>query len=99
MFLNRLLPDITFEGSSATAPKATFTLKMKNSAGGNYLETAENNVTQSAAATSTVVEQFTEQVFIRLRGRAFSLRVESSDVETQWRLGTNRVDLKVDGKK
>tara|TARA_R110000851_G_scaffold6988_7_gene27562 strand:- start:2764 stop:4662 length:1899 start_codon:yes stop_codon:yes gene_type:complete len=99
VFLNRLLPDITFEGSSATAPKATFTLKMRNSAGGNYLETAENNVTQSAAATSTVVEQFTEQVFIRLRGRAFSLRVESSDVETQWRLGTNRVDLKVDGKK
>ena len=56
-------------------------------------------MTQSASETSTVVEQFTEQVNVRLRGRSFALKVESSDTEVQWRLGSPRVELRQDGRR
>jgi len=99
VFLRRLLPDVTFDGSPSTsAPKATFTLKTRNSSGGNYLQSDASVVSQTAAASSTVVEQFTEQVYIRLRGRAFALKVESNTAETQWRLGSPRLDIRPDGR-
>lgn len=99
VFLRRLLPDVTFDGSpSGSAPKATFTLKTRNSSGGNYLQSDASVVSQTAAASSTVVEQFTEQVYIRLRGRAFALKVESNTAETQWRLGSPRLDIRPDGR-
>ena len=99
VFLRRLLPDVTFDGSpSGSAPKATFTLKTRNSSGGNYLQSDASVVSQTSAASSTVVEQFTEQVYIRLRGRAFALKVESNTAETQWRLGSPRLDIRPDGR-
>jgi hypothetical protein len=98
-FITRLLPDITFDGSSSTAPAALFTLKTRNFSGGNYLQTDSNTVTQTASATSTVVEQFTEQVYVRLRGRSFALKIESSDIDTQWRLGSSRLDVRQDGRR
>jgi hypothetical protein len=99
VFLRRLLPDVTFDGSpSGSAPKATFTLKTRNSSGGNYLQSDASVVSQTAAASSTVVEQFTEQAYIRLRGRAFALKVESNTAETQWRLGSPRLDIRPDGR-
>ena len=55
--------------------------------------------TQSAAATSTVVEQFTDQVHIRVRGRSFALRVDSAETGVAWRLGSPRVDIRPDGKR
>ena len=56
-------------------------------------------MTQSAAATSTVVEQFTDQVHIRLRGRSFALRIESAETGVAWRLGSPRIDIRPDGKR
>ena len=98
-FITRLLPDITFDGSSSTAPAALFTLKTRNFSGGNYLQTDSNTVTQTASATSTVVEQFTEQAYVRLRGRSFALKIESSGADTQWRLGSPRLDVRQDGRR
>ena len=56
-------------------------------------------VARSAAATSTVVEQFTDEINLRLRGRSFALRVDSSDEGVAWRLGSPRVDVKPDGRR
>ena len=98
VFIRRLIPDVTFGGSTATSPAATFTLKTRNFPGGAYLSSDDSTVTQSEAATSTVVEQFTSQAFVRLRGRSFALRVASSGEQVQWRLGSPRVEVRPDGR-
>ena len=97
-FIRRLIPDVTFGGSTATSPTATFTLKTRNFPGGAYLSSDNSSVTQTEAATSTVVEQFTNQAFVRLRGRSFALRVASSGEQVQWRLGSPRVEVRQDGR-
>ena len=99
LFLDRLIPDITFNGSTDSSPAATFTLKTRNFPGGNYLQSDDSSVEQSVAETSTVVEQFTDQAFVRLRGRSFALKVASSQTGIQWRLGTPRVQIRPDGRR
>tara|TARA_R100001377_G_scaffold18085_1_gene9297 strand:+ start:910 stop:2802 length:1893 start_codon:yes stop_codon:yes gene_type:complete len=99
VFIRRLLPDLTFDGSTASSPTASFTLKTRNFPGGAYDNSDANTVTQSAGATTTTVERFTDQVHVRLRGRSFALRVGSSGLAVQWRLGSPRVDIRPDGKR
>ena len=99
VFIRRLLPDVTFDGSTATSPTAAFTLKTRNFPGGAYNNSEASTITQSAAATTTTVERFTDQVHVRLRGRSFALRVASSGTEVQWRLGSPRVDIRTDGRR
>ncbi len=96
VFLSRLIPDITFDGSVTNGPSADFTLQARNFPGGQYLQTKDSAVTQSA---TTPVEQFTEQAFVRLRGRSFALKVQSDSIDMQWRLGTARVDARQDGRR
>mgnify|MGYP003629733118 FL=1 len=93
-FMRRLIPDMTFRDSTADSPSATMTLKVRNFPGGNYLDSNSNSVAKTA---SIPVEQFTEQVFVRLRGRSFAFRIESGDTGVAWRLGSPRVDIRPDG--
>ncbi len=95
-FIRRLIPDITFENSTAASPNVVFTTKVRDFPGGNYDSEDAATVTRSA---TTPVEQFTNQVHLRLRGRSFALRVDSSDTETQWRLGSARLDVRPDGRR
>jgi len=95
-FMRRLIPDMTFRDSTAAAPSATMTLKVRNFPGGNYLNSDASSVAKTA---SIPVEQFTEQVFVRLRGRSFAFRIESNDTGVAWRLGSPRVDIKPDGRR
>jgi hypothetical protein len=83
VFLTKLIPDLTFENSISDAPTVDFTLQARNFPGGAYLQSDTSGVTQSA---TTPVEQFTEQTWIRLRGRSFAVKVESDTTDTQWRL-------------
>ena len=99
VYVSKLIPDITFDGSTSTNPTVTFTLQARNNPGGAYLQTDSNAVTQSVAATSTVVEQFTQEVDVRLRGRSFAIKVSNSDAQNQWRLGTPRVEVRTDGRR
>jgi len=95
-FMRRLIPDMTFRNSTAPVPSATMTLKVRNFPGGKYLDSNSNSVTKTA---SVPVEQFTEQVFVRLRGRSFAFRIESEDTGVAWRLGSPRVDIRPDGRR
>ena len=95
-FIRRIIPDITFENSTAASPNVVFTTKVRDFPGGNYDSEDAATVTRSA---TTPVEQFTNQVHLRLRGRSFALRVASSDTETQWRLGSPRLDVRPDGRR
>ena len=89
-------PDLTFRGSTAESPSANITIKTRNFPGGNYLQSTDSSVTKTA---SVPVEQFTNQVHLRLRGRSFAFRIESDDSGVGWRLGTPRLDVRTDGRR
>ena len=97
-FIRQLIPDITFEGSTSSTgnPNATFTLQARNGPGSTY---DTNSSGQSTRTATTPVEQFTDIVDVRLRGRSFSLKLESTDQGVAWKLGTPRVDMKPDGRR
>jgi hypothetical protein len=71
-------------------------LKTRNFPGANYVQSNSNGVSQSATVP---IEQFTDQVYLRLRGRSFAFRIESDDEGVTWRLGTPRVDMRLDGRR
>ena len=96
VFLTRLIPDVTFDASTDAAASLNMTLQTRNFPGGNYLQTNASAVTQTA---TTPVEQFTTEAFVRLRGRSFALKVDSSTADIQWRLGTPRVEVRPDGRR
>jgi len=98
-FVNKIIPDLTFRDSTASSPAATLTLKARNFPGGAYLQTNGQSVSQTVAGTSTVVEQFTDQINLRLRGRSLALKIASSDTGVTWRLGSPRIDIKPDGRR
>jgi hypothetical protein len=99
VFLKRLIPDISFNGSTDESPTSTFTLKARNFPGVDYSESNASTITQTQAETSTQVALFTDQAFVRLRGRSFALKVASTDTGIQWRLGTPRVEIRPDGRR
>lgn len=96
MFATRIIPDLTFRNSTTPTPSVTLTLKARNFPGGAYFATDADPVTKT---TSMPVEQFTNQLFTRLRGRSMSLRIESAQLGTAWRLGDPRLDVRTDGRK
>ena len=95
-FIWRVIPDLTFRNSTADAPQVTMTIKMSNFPGADFSQANSNVITKTS---STPVEQFTNQVFTRLRGRSFTFRIESSAAGVLWRLGAPRLDIKTDGKR
>lgn len=95
VFVSRMIPDITFRNSTGT-PSATLTVKMKEFPGDNFSQTDDEQVTQIATVP---LEQFTRQVFLRVRGRSFALRLESDGTETAWRIGVPRIEIRRDGKR
>ena len=95
-FIRRMIPDLTFRGSTAGSPSANITVKTRNFPGGNYLQSTSSAITKTA---SVPVEQFTDQVHLRLRGRSFAVRVESTATGVGWRLGSPRLDIRPDGRR
>lgn len=97
IFANRFIPDISFrESESAGNPSVTVTLIPQNYPGSAYLtpDTAGGTVTRTSTVT---VEQFTEKIDVRLRGRSIAMRIDSSTAGVRWHLGTPRLDGKPDG--
>ena len=101
-FVWRLIPDITFDGSTTATPSTNFTVRPRQNPGSNY-GTSNNpfvDSTQSYASTTTYnVQQFTQQVFVRIRGRQMAFKISSSDIGTQWQLGSPRIDVRPDGRR
>jgi len=97
MLTRRLLPDFNFTESTAASPTVTMTMRPKRFSGSAYANTASD--TQSVISSSATIDQYTEQVFIRARGRQMALKVESTDLGVQWQLGSLRLDVRPDGKR
>lgn len=102
----RMIPDITFDGSDTSGstsdtPFVQFTVRPKQNPGSNYGTALAPTVTSTqsyAGQTTYNVQQFTEIVYSRVRGRQMAFKVESNSVGTQWQLGVPRIDVRPDGR-
>ena len=99
-FVYRILPDLTFRGSTADNPSVTMTLyPMKNSGSGYGESIAGSENATVTRSVSVPVEEFTGQVFVRVRGRQMVLRIESNTLGVAWQLGSPRIDIRQDGRR
>jgi hypothetical protein len=101
-FIWRVLPDITFRGSSAGSPSVTMYLKPLQNSGSGYNNPESVGGSNNAAVTRTAVlpvEEFTGQIYTRVRGRQLAMKVESTALGVAWQLGSPRLDLRPDGRR
>ena len=100
VFISKIIPDITFQGSTGNAPSVAMTLSMQDYPGSPYGQAESETVTSSAISTTTVpFEQFTTKADIRLRGRSFAFKIGSTALGVRWRLGSPRIHLRQDGRR
>lgn len=100
-FVYRILPDVTFEGSTAANPQITMSLipLMNSGSGYNSPRSLAGSDNASVTRTSTVpVEQYTGQIYVRVRGRQMVLRLESNQLGCTWQVGAPRIDIRGDGR-
>lgn len=101
-FIRRLLPDITFEGSTAESPAATFELLPLQSSGSGRNDPLSEGGSSSGTVTRSAtvpVEKYTTQVNTRVRGRQLSIKVQSDSLGVKWQLGAPRIDIRADGRR
>lgn len=96
MLVKRIIPDISFTGSTANVPTVYLTVTPRDFPGAAYMSEAEEAVELSSTVP---VEQYTNQVFIRARARQLGFKITSTGLNTQWQLGAPRLDAKPDGKR
>jgi hypothetical protein len=95
-FVWRILPDVTFAGSNAANPSCTMVVEPRINSGSAYGTPNEPVVTRTQAFP---VEEFTGQVYTRIRGRQMAFRIESGGLGTTWQLGAPRIDIRPDGRR
>jgi hypothetical protein len=107
-FVWRMLPDLTFRGSTdGTTPSLTMQLLPLQNSGSGYnnpksVGGTSSTASQAVTATQTYpidLDTFTGQVNIRVRGRQMSMRISCNTLGTQWQLGSPRVDVRADGRR
>lgn len=102
-FVWRVIPDLTFRGSTGNeTPQCTMTLIPLVNSGSGYTDPRSTAGTSSATIqriATAPVEEFTGQVYIRVRGRQMVFRIESNRLGTMWQLGAPRIDIKSDGRR
>jgi hypothetical protein len=100
--VSRIIPDVTFDGSDVAAPTVTFGVRPRQAPGANYgssdnpsVVSVDNYISQRYYD----VQQFTQYVYVRVRGRQMAFRIGSSSLGVAWQLGTPRLDLRPDGRR
>jgi hypothetical protein len=101
-FAWRMVPDVTFDGSTVNNPAVTLTLRPRQNPGANYSAAATPTVTSTQnyqVQRNYVVQQFTEIVYVRVRGRQMAFRISSDGLGVQWQLGVPSLDVRPDGRR
>jgi hypothetical protein len=107
-FVWRMLPDLTFRGSTdGSTPALTMQLLPLLNSGSGYNDPKSVGGTSadaSQAVTATQVypidlDTYNGQIYIRIRGRQMAMRITSNKIGTQWQLGSPRIDLRADGRR
>jgi hypothetical protein len=103
-FVWRIIPDITFTGSNAGLPKVTMELKPRQFSGSPYgtadIDTVQSTLPYTPIVKQYNVEQYTPQVYTRVRARQMAFKIESSgQTGVAWQLGSPRIDIREDGRR
>jgi hypothetical protein len=100
-FVYRIIPDLTFRGSTAgTTPAVTMYLQGFTSSGSGVTQSGNADVVNTGTAPSVInVDQFTGQIYIRIRGRQMQMQITSNTIGVQWQLGAPRIDIRPDGRR
>ena len=101
-FIWRVLPDLTFRGSTSGTPQCTMTLIPFENSGSGATDPRSTAGTSNASIqriATAPIEEFTGQVYIRVRGRQLIFQMESAQIGTTWQLGAPRIDIKQDGRR
>jgi len=100
-FVWRVLPDLTFENAESTPagalPAVAMTLQGLANSGSGVTSTASQPVSKSN--TYVITEQFTGQIYTRMRGRQMIFKISSNQINTCWQLGAPRIDIRPDGRR
>lgn len=100
-FVWRVVPDLTFSNStnssSNQSPQVTMTLRGLYNSGSGQIDSASGAVVKGSSYVIT--EEFTGQIFTRIRGRQMIFEIESDQLNTCWQLGAPRIDIKQDGRR
>ena len=102
MLVSRMLPDITFDGSTADSPVVTMSMSALQNSGSGFndpLSESGNSGGSVVRTATSPVEQFTQEIYLRVRGRQVSFKVESTAQGVTWQLGSPRVDMRPDGRR
>jgi hypothetical protein len=89
----RIIPDVSFNGSTAATPTLNMTLKPRNFPGSEYDSEPDLPVIE------TTVDRYTNQIFIRARARQMGFKISSDALDVQWQLGTPRLEGRSDGRR
>jgi hypothetical protein len=107
-FVWRIIPDITFAGSNGQGgnvyPKVTMELRPRQFSGSPYgtsdIDTIRAVQPYSAIVKQYNVEQFTPQVYTRVRARQMAFKIQSGgQLGVAWQLGSPRIDIRQDGRR
>jgi len=100
-FIWRVLPDLTFEDSvnspAGAAPSVNMTLYGLANSGSGTTSSASQPVAKGS--TYVITEEFTGQIFTRMRGRQMIFKIDSNQIGTAWQLGAPRIDIRPDGRR
>lgn len=95
MLTRRIIPDVNFDGSTATTPEIDFLVRPRNFPGSTYQ--SDSFDTQPVVQSS--VNVYTDQIWIRARARQMALKIMSSELGVNWQLGSPRLDARADGRR
>jgi hypothetical protein len=100
--VTRIIPDVTFDGSTVNNPTTVFTVRPRQNPGANYGDTDNPDVVsaQNYQNQQTYnVQQFTNYAYVRIRGRQMAFKISSDGLGVSWQLGTPRLDVRPDGRR
>jgi len=101
-FVWRMVPDITFDGSYVNNPSVTFTTRPRQNPGANYstaLTPAVTSTQNYQGQQNYNVQQFTQIIYTRVRGRQMAFKVSSDGLGVKWQLGVPSIDVRPDGRR
>ena len=101
-FIRKIIPDITFDGSSVASPSVLMTMKPVKNMGSGYNDPASESGESTGTVTRTStspIEAHTEQLYVRLRGRHMELTISNDTPGVRWQMGSPLIEVRPDGRR
>ena len=101
--VRKIIPDMNFVGSdNNVAPSASMSIDTKNFPGSSATTTSTSpsgSALNTTAVNQSTIDEFTEQIHVRARGRQLTLKINSTTAGVAWQLGTPRAEIRPDGRR